>query len=174
MTLSRRPPRPTFAVVSAALLALAAIPGAAVASEPMIDLGDPSVLSQRGQRLSIALPYGSAPGERVSVSRFEVVSVEAPDGWAAPDPSGFSFAKPARRNLVYLRSRETVDAPELALTVRVAEQPQSLQTFTVQLPAARASASQAAEPSAVPVSARAAAGKRPARRTPAPERRAAR
>jgi hypothetical protein len=82
----------------------------------------------------------------VSVSRFEVVSVRAPDGWTAPDPSGVSFAKPARRNLVYLRSNETVDAPELSVTVRVAEQPDSLQTFTVLLPPARASVSERVEP----------------------------
>ena len=67
--------------LAAAAVALAlAAPGLAAAQAATIDLGDPSVMSQRGQRLALALPYGSSPGERVSVSRFEVVSVKAPDG----------------------------------------------------------------------------------------------
>jgi hypothetical protein len=174
MTVARRPFLRSIAVASAAL-ALAA-PAIAAASTPpapaSIDLGDPSVLSQRGQRLALALPYGSAPGEPVSVSRFEVVSVKAPEGWAAPDPAGFSFAKPPRRNVVYLRSRETVDAPELTVTVRVAEQPDSLQTWTIGVPPARASAT--AAPAMTPVSARAAPAERAARRAPARERSSAR
>ena len=174
MTTARRPPRPAFAAVSAVLLAAATTMPMGAAASQAIDLGDPSVLSQQGQRLAIALPYGSAPGERISVTRFEVVSVRAPDGWAAPDPLGFSLAKPARRNLVYLRSREAVDAPELELTVRVVEQPDSLQTFTVRLPPARAALPETAEPAAVPVPARSARAERAARRAPARERGAAR
>ena len=169
MTPTRRPPRLASAVFPAALLLLGAAPAGAIASQP-IDLGDPSVLSQRGQRLAIALPYGSAPGERVSVSRFELVSVRAPDGWSAPDPAGFSLAKPAHRNVVYLRSREAVDAPELALTVRVADQPASAQTFTVRLPPARVSVAQAPEPVAMPVSAAAAHAARTPRRAQARDR----
>jgi hypothetical protein len=173
MSRVRRPPRTAFAAVSAALLVLATVPAAAIASQG-IDLGDPSVLSQRGQRLALALPYGSAPGERVSVTRFEVVSVRAPDGWSAPDPAGFSFAKPERRNLVYLRSSETVDAPELSVTVRVAEQPDSLQTFTILLPPARASAPERIDPAAMRASIRGAGADRAARRAAAPNRRSAR
>jgi hypothetical protein len=165
-----RTPRHAFAALSAALLVMTA-PPLATAAPQGIDFGDPSVLSQRGQRLALALPYGSAPGERLSVSRFEVVSVKAPDGWAAPDPAGFSLAKPARRNLIYLRSREAVEAPELAVTVRVAEQPDSLQTFTVLVPPARASAQEAGpEPTAA---AAAPAPAKAARRTPARDRRTA-
>ena len=171
MTAARRTAPHPFA---AACLALALGAPALVVAEPAaIDLGDPSVTSQRGQRLAIALPYGSAPGERISVSRFEVVSVKAPDGWAAPDPAGFSFAKPPRRNLVYLRSREVVDAPELTVTVRVAEQPDALQTFTVMVPPARATLV-ADVPAAKPVSARAARAERAARRAPARDRAPAR
>jgi len=160
--------------LAAAWLAIAlAAPALAAAQPAAIDLGDPSVTSQRGQRLAIALPYGSAPGERVSASRFEVVSVKAPDGWTAPDPSGFSFAKPARRNLVYLRSSEVVDAPELTLTVRVSEQPDALQTFTVAVPPARATWV-ADAPAARPATARAARAERAARRAPARDRALAR
>jgi hypothetical protein len=157
--------------LAAAAVALAlAAPGLAAAQAATIDLGDPSVMSQRGQRLALALPYGSSPGERVSASRFEVVSVKAPDGWTAPDPAGFSFAKPPRRNVVYLRSRETVDAPELTVTVRVAEQPDSLQTFTIGVPPARATAVASGAPAMTPVSTGAAAAERAARRAPARER----
>jgi hypothetical protein len=120
-------------VAAAVALALAA-PGLAAARTATIDLGNPSLMSQRGQRLALAPPCGSSPGERVSVSRFEVVSVKAPDGWTTPDPAGFSVAQPPRLNVVYLRSRETVDAPELTVTVRVAEPPDSLQTFTIGVP----------------------------------------
>ena len=170
MTTARRPPRPAFAAVSAVLLAAATTMPMGAAASQAIDLGDPSVLSQQGQRLAIALPYGSAPGERISVTRFEVVSVRAPDGWSAPDPAGFSLAKPAHRNVVYLRSREAVDAPELALTVRVADQPASAQTFTVRLPPARVSVAQAPEPVAMPVSAAAAHAARTPRRAQARDR----
>ncbi len=82
------------------------------------------------------------------------------------------LAKPPRRNVVYLRSRETVDAPELTVTVRVAEQPDSLQTWTIGVPPARASAT--AAPAMTPVSARAAPAERAARRAPARERSSAR
>jgi hypothetical protein len=162
-----RTPRHAFAALSAALLVMTA-PPLATAAPQGIDFGDPSVLSQRGQRLALALPYGSAPGERVSVSRFEVVSVKAPDGWVAPDPAGFSLAKPSRRNLVYLQSREAVDAPELALTVRVVEQPDSLQTFTVRVPPARVS-----DPEIPAEAVAAGAPPKAVRRAPARDRRAA-
>jgi hypothetical protein len=141
------------AVAPAAALAA----GAGAAPTPTLDLGEPSVLSQRGQRLKLALPYGSAPGERVSASRFEVVSVTAPDGYRAPSPAEFEFAKPQRRNFVYLSSREAVDAPELTVVLRVADQPEGAQTWRIVVPPARAAVS------AVPVSAPAAAVARPAR-----------
>ncbi len=134
-----------------------------------IDLGEPSVLSQQGQRLRIALPYGSPPGEPVSATRFEVFSVEAPAGWTAPDPGRFTIAKPARRNLVYLQSHQTIDAPELILAVRVAGQEDGLQTWRISVPPARsASSTTEARPAAVPASQRNAA-KRKARRSPQQE-----
>ncbi|HYF59317.1 MAG TPA: hypothetical protein VEA81_10205 [Burkholderiaceae bacterium] len=144
----------------AALLAvLCAAPALAAAA---VDLGDPSVMSQQGQRLKLALPYGSTPGERVSVSRFEVVSVQAPAGGRAPEPADFTIAKPERRNLVLLQSREPVDAPELLLAVRVADQPGSEQTWRIAVPAPRAAAPVLAAASPV----RATAAERPARRVP--------
>jgi len=161
--LARRASRPSFTAVSLCALALAAAMPALAATP--IDLGDPSVLSQQGQRLRIALPYGSPPGEHVSATRFEVVSVAAPAGWSAPDPMQFTIAKPARRNLVYLQSNETIDAPELTVAVRVAGQADGLQTWRIAVPPAR-SAISAPEmrPASVPVKPRS-ASKRSARRT---------
>lgn len=103
------------AAVIGMLIAMA-LPGAAAA----IDLGDASILSRQGQRLRIAIPFGSEPGERVAVTRFSVVSVEALGiGGEAPDPSRFSFAKPERRNVVYLRSERPVDLERLRIVVSV-------------------------------------------------------
>lgn len=114
-----------------ALLACVWLPASAGAE---VVLGDPSVQSQRGQRLKLVLPYGSAPGEPVSATRFEVVSVAAPPGYEAPRADAFLIAKPARRNLVVLHSAEPVDAPELTVVVRVAGREESTQTWRVAVP----------------------------------------
>lgn len=102
----------------AALLALACL--ALPCSAAAIDLGDASVLSRQGQRLELAIPFGSDPGERVSVTRFQVVSVEAPgDGAQAPEPDRFTISKPERRNVIYLRSEHPVDLERLRIVVSV-------------------------------------------------------
>jgi hypothetical protein len=141
---------PAAALLALALVAVAPAADASGAAPPL-DLGEPSVLSQRGQRLKLALPYGSAPGERVSASRFEVVSVTAAEGWRAPDPAGFEIAKPARGNVAYLTSRERVDAPELTVVLRVADQPEGQQAWRIAVPPARAAGS--ATPAALPAAA---------------------
>jgi len=93
-------------------------PGAAAA----VDLGDASILSRQGQRLQLAIPFGSDPGERVSATRFSVVSVEAPgDGAAPPDPRGFTISRPEQRNVVYLRSDRPVDNERLRIVVSVSD-----------------------------------------------------
>jgi hypothetical protein len=162
-------PHPTRLVLGpllgATLLAALAAPAAASAptAQPALDLGAPSVQSQRGQRLKVAVPFGSAPGEPVSVTRFEVVSVQAPAGFTAPDAAGFTISKPASRNLVFLQSRESIEAPELILTVRVADQPEGAQTWTIGVPQAKASMPMALADSAP----RASGAERAARRSPA-------
>jgi hypothetical protein len=135
-----RPGRPTAGGLLAAALLAAACGGPAMAQQGELDMGDPSVQSQRGQRLKLVLPFGSAPGERVSPTRFEVVSVRAPEGWQAPDPGTFTISKAARRNLVYLQSRELVDAPELTVAIRVAGQTGDTQTWRFAVPPAQATA----------------------------------
>ena len=114
--LRSRPPAPGRLAAAIAMLATMALPGGAAA----IDLGDASVLSRQGQRLHIAIPFGSEPAERVAVTRFSVVSVEAlGTGGDAPDPSRFSFSRPERRNVVYLRSERPVDLDRLRIVVSV-------------------------------------------------------
>lgn len=162
---ARREPRPTSAAATLCALALALVAALPARAATPIDLGDPSVLSQQGQRLRIALPYGAPPGAHVSATRFEVVSVTAPAGWSAPDPEQFTIAKPARRNLVFLQSDEKIDAPELTVAVRVSGQADGLQTWRISVPPARsaidASGVRAASMPAAPRS----ASKRAARRT---------
>lgn len=120
----------------AAILALAGLmllPGTSMA----IDLGDASVLSRQGQRLELAIPFGSDPGERVSVTRFEVVSVEATDGGAAaPDPTRFTISRPERRNVVYLRSERPVDLERLRIVVAVSgiDGPGSAAAYDIVIP----------------------------------------
>jgi|SRR5690606_21440836 len=105
--------RALVAILASAGLAL---PGSAAA----IDLGDASVLSRQGQRLELAIPFGSEPAERVSATRFQVVSVEAPgNGAQAPDPGRFTISRPERRNVVYLRSERPVDLGRLRIVVSV-------------------------------------------------------
>jgi hypothetical protein len=148
-------------ILAAALLASFAGPAGATTSpaRPALDLGAPSIQSQQGQRLKLMMPFGSAPGEPVSATRFEVVSVHAPPGFPAPAASGFTISKPASRNLVLLQSREAIEAPELTVTVRVADQPEGVQTWKIGVPPARAS--MAVEPQAAPLGP---AAVRPARR----------
>jgi hypothetical protein len=128
-------------ILAAALLASSAgLAGATTSpARPALDLGAPSIQSQQGQRLKLMMPFGSAPGEPVSATRFEVVSVHAPPGFPAPAASGFTISKPASRNLVLLQSREAIEAPELTVTVRVADQPEGVQTWKIGVPPARAS-----------------------------------
>lgn len=116
----RRPrflPRLRLAATGVAvLLAAASLP----ATADSIDLGNASVLSRQGQRLLVAIPFGSAPGERIAVTRFRVVSVEATgSGGTAPEAARFAIAKPQDRNVVFLRSEQPVDLDRARIVVAV-------------------------------------------------------
>lgn len=125
MTLTRR---------ALPLLAL----GLGLVSAPLAaqELGDASVLSQRGQKLKIAVPYGSAPNQRVPVTRFMVESVTVPEGFKAPAASSFVISKPERRNVIYLQSREIVEAPSAHLVLKVALSETPRIAYDVAIPAA--------------------------------------
>lgn len=132
-------PAPTMARASAT--------AAAPRPAPRIELGQPSVVSQRGQRLKVAVPYGAAPGERVSPMRVSVVSVATSDGSAAPSAQGFTVMRPEQRNLLWLQSREPVTASRVTLSLRVAGQDELLR-YELAVPPIRFAAASAPEVSA--------------------------
>ena len=87
-----------------------------------IDLGQPRVLSQRGQRLKVAVPYGAAPDEPVSASRIWVADASAAPGDRPLSADDFVVLKPEHRNVVVLQSQHPVTASRVMLTLRVAGQ----------------------------------------------------
>ena len=115
-----------------------------------IELGQPSVVSQRGQRLKIALPYGAAPGERVSPMRVSVVSASTSDASAAPSARGFTLMRPEQRNLLWLQSREPVTASHVTLWLQVAGQDGPVRYELAVPPARFAAASASDAPPAAP------------------------
>jgi hypothetical protein len=103
-----------------------------------IDLGEPSVLSQQGQRLKIAVPFGSNPGEDVPLLRFQVLEVQAGNNERAPLAKGFTISKPEKRNVVYLQSHEVVNASQVKLVLAMAGNPAKRMEIDVNVPPASA------------------------------------
>jgi hypothetical protein len=131
--------------VLASFLSLTAISWALLSTAPAIaatgqgiDLGDASVLSQQGQRLKIAVPYGSEVGEKFPLLRFEVQSVEAAEGQFAPSAKGFTISKPENRNVIFLQSKETISTANLKLVLAVAGSPNKLIAYDIAVPPASA------------------------------------
>lgn len=124
----------------------------ATRAQAAIDFGDPSVRSQRGQRLNLVVPYGAAPGQHVSAVRFIVSDIEVPPGYKAPSIDSLTVLKPLDRNVVYLQSRDRFDAPSLKLKIRVAGTDADPTPLAVAVPPAKlaelAHAVTAAKPSA--------------------------
>jgi hypothetical protein len=111
-----------------------------------VAMGDLSVQSQRGQRLKVALPYGSGPAERVPLMRFTVEDVKVPDGFVAPSPRSFMMMQGENRNVVTMLSREPFDAPSVTMVIKVANQPNNAtRSFTVAVPQAQTAAYEAPE-----------------------------
>lgn len=110
-----------------------------------LDLGDASVMSQQGQRLKVAVGYGSAPGERIPVTRFSVVEIRSDAQSGLPIARNFTISQPEKRNIVYLQSRELVAAEKLQLVMRSSDQPTKDVVYDLVVPPAR-SALTAAEP----------------------------
>jgi hypothetical protein len=126
-----------------AALISAVVLGASV-TKAEVQLGDPSVVSQRGQRLKIALPYGSNPGERVPVLRFTIEDVKVPEGYKAPAARGFTMLQGESRNIVTLLSREIVDAPSMSMVVKVANQTgENSRSYVVNIPENRSALTEA-------------------------------
>lgn len=133
--------------VPAAAVASSSAPATALRPAPRIELGQPSVVSQRGQRLKVAVPYGAAPGERVSPMRVSVVSVATSDGSVAPSAQRFTIMRPEQRNLLWLQSREPVTASRVTLSLRVAGQDELL-SYELTVPPIKFAATSAPEASA--------------------------
>ena len=134
-------------ILSVALLAYTAT--LASPSVAAIQLGDASVISQQGQRLKIAVPYGSAPGERVPLLRFTIDELTVPAGFKAPSPRSFTMSQGENRNMVILQSRDVFDAPAVNLTIKVANQTDGTQNYQLKVPATQLAALQAPEAQAV-------------------------
>lgn len=146
---------PVACAALASLLATVPCTAAAQAAAPeTIDLGTPSVLSQRGQRLRIAVPFGSTPGAPVAATRFTVGAVDVPNGFEPPLAEDFVVRMPERRNVVILQSKAPMDASSASIELRVAGQPSV--RFDVVIPPARYTADGgAAAPAATAATARA-------------------
>lgn len=156
----------TLSIAFAALASfLATAPCTAAAQAPAsesIDLGVPSVLSQRGQRLRIAVPFGSAPGARVAATRFTVAAVDVPSGFEPPRADDFVVLMPERRNVVILQSKAPMDASSASIELRVAGQPPA--RFDVVIPPVRYAAdNSAATPAATSRAATPSATRKPQR-----------
>jgi hypothetical protein len=107
-----------------------------------VDLGDASVLSQQGQRLKVAVVYGSGPSERVPVTRFSVAEVKAEGSEPAPKAALFTISAPENRNIVYLHSKEIVRAEKIQLTMTAADTPGKKIVYDLVVPAAKSAASE--------------------------------
>jgi hypothetical protein len=99
-----------------------------------VDLGDASVMSQQGQRLKIAVVYGSAPGERVPVTRFSIKEVSAEGTDVAPKAEEFSISQPANRNIFYLQSTDIVNVGKLKLVLTSADAPDKRVIYNLIVP----------------------------------------
>ena len=76
---------PSFLTAIRLLIAGALLTSAGTASA--IEWGVAGVLSQQGQRLKVAVPFGTAANEKPTVVQFRVVRSAAPAGSFSPDPT---------------------------------------------------------------------------------------
>jgi hypothetical protein len=125
----------------AKLCAIALLSLASLQAHAVVDLGDASVLSQQGQRLKVALVYGSSPGERVPVTRFTVAEVRA-DSSTTPAPKAelFTISAPEKRNIVYLHSKEIVQTDKVQIVVTAADSPGKKVVYDLIVPPAKSAA----------------------------------
>jgi hypothetical protein len=112
-----------------------------------VDLGDASVLSQQGQRLKVAVVYGSGASERVPVTRFSVAEVRVEGSSIAPKAELFTISTPEKRNIVFLQSKEIVRTEKIQLVMTAADSPDKKVIYDLIVPPAK-SAMTAVEPTA--------------------------
>lgn len=122
----------TGALVLAAVALLAT--QAASAVEQRVEFGAPTVLSQQGQRLKVAVPFRTAPEDRATAAAFLVRATTANGGFTAPQAASFTIMRPDETPYVVFQSAEIVDAPELSMTFSVAGDPNSPYRMDLKIP----------------------------------------
>lgn len=99
-----------------------------------VEFGTASVMSGKGQRLKVAIPFTAQPGEILSVTQFQVVSTEAGDGAQAPDPTRFTLSMPMTTNMLILQSEELIYADTVSVVIGKAGNTDSNVLYDLRLP----------------------------------------
>jgi hypothetical protein len=130
---------PSLSHISITLLAAASATFIAFANPAFaaVDLGDASVLSQQGQRLKVAVVYGSGAGENVPVTRFSVAEIRADAKDGAPKAEMFTISQPLKRNIIFLQSKEIVRLEKLQLVMTAADSPDKKVVYDLIVPPAK-------------------------------------
>lgn len=117
-----------------ALMAGAVIVAMAAPAAHAVEFGTASVLSGKGQRLKVAIPFNAQPGQLLSVTQFQVVTSEASAGAAAPDPKRFTLSMPLDNNVLILQSEELIYADQVAVELGIASNDESNVRYEFRLP----------------------------------------
>ena len=109
-------------------LALASAPASA------IEFGTASVMSGKGQRLKVSIPFRVEPTELISVTQFHVISSKASKGADAPNPKRFTISMPMSANILTLQSEELMTADNVSIVLGVAGKEESDVLYEFNLP----------------------------------------
>ena len=127
-------------LLTAAALAVLALTGKpARAVDGSVQFGTPQVLSQQGQRLKVLVPVRSPADDRATAASFLVRETEVPQGYPALPAQSFAVLRPTQSDYVVLQSSDVVRAPQVALLVSVAGDPNSPYRMDLAVPPAAAS-----------------------------------
>ena len=143
VTADRRPLRGARTLALVATLAVGLL---GTTSAAALELGKPTVLSQRGQKLKVAVPFTARGGESTSVSRFAVEGVTLPAGFAPLTADDMVLAKSPDHNVLFLRSERLVTAPGVELVLAVKDGRSQPVSYQLEVPAARAAGGHAESP----------------------------
>jgi len=99
-----------------------------------VEFGTASVLSAKGQRLKVAIPFNVQAGEPLSITQFQVLASEASAGAAAPDPKRFTLSLPMNNNVLILQSEELMYADQVVVELGIASNEDSNVRYEFRLP----------------------------------------
>lgn len=125
-------PRPT--AVGPAGLAMALTLAFAGAPASAVEFGTASVMSGKGQRLKVSIPFRAEPSELLSVTQFQVISSQASEGAEPPNPKRFTFSMPMHANVLTLQSEELMTADNVSIVLGVAGKEESDVLYEFRLP----------------------------------------